>query len=236
MQAQISDAKNLRDFYNDVYAKGDIRDNEKLYKWIVKLCEPQPDRKLLDIACGIGLVLKAGEDAGLKTYGLDISDEAVKRARAISPKSELVVGDGENLPWPEGSFDYVTSLGSLEHYLDPEKGMREISRVLSGSGTAIVMLPNSCQFGEIIKVIFTGRSSEEWQAVERHGTIKQWKESLENNGLRVIKIYGYNKYPEFFKPGTRKIKSLRKYFITLFFRYLTPFNLAQQFVYICRKG
>ena len=236
MQTQVSDTQGLRDFYNDVYAKGDIRDNVKLYKWIVKLCEPQPGKKLLDIACGIGLVLKAGEEAGLKTYGLDISDEAIKRAKDMSPKSELVVGDGENLPWPDGSFDYVTSLGSLEHYLDPEKGVREISRVMSAGGTAAIMLPNSYAYGEIIKALFTGKSSDEWQAVERHATVNQWKDMLEKNGLKVIRTNGYNKYPEFFKPGTRKVKSLRKYLVTCFFRYLTPFNLAQQFVYICRKG
>lgn len=235
MQTQVSGKKGLRDFYNDVYAKGDIRDNEKLYKWIVKLCGPQPGKKLLDIACGIGLVLKAGEEAGLKTYGLDISDEAIKRAKAVSPGSELVVGDGEDLPWPDGSFDHVTSLGSLEHYLDPEKGVREISRVMSADGTAVIMLPNSYAFGEIIKALFTGKSSDEWQAVERHATVNQWKEMLEKNGLKVIRTKGYNKYPEFFKPGTRKVKSLRKYLVTCFFRYLTPFNLAQQFVYICKR-
>lgn len=236
MQSQISDTKGLREFYNGVYAKGDIRDNEKLYKWIVRLCGPQRGRKLLDIACGIGLVLKAGQESGLQTYGLDISDEAIKRAKAVSPESELVVGDGENLPWADGSFDYVTSLGSLEHYLDPEKGVREIARVMSNDGTAVIMLPNSYAYGEIIKALFTGRSSDEWQAVERHATVNQWKEMLEKNGLKVARIKGYNKYPEFFKPGTRKVKSLRKFFITCFFRYLTPFNLSQQFVYICRKG
>ncbi len=235
MSTVISDTKGLKDFYNGVYAKGDIRDNEKLYRWIVKLCDPKPGNKLLDIACGIGLVLKAGNESGLRTCGLDISDEAIKRAKAISPESELVVGDGENLPWPDGSFDHVTSLGSLEHYLDPEKGMREIARMLKPGATAVVMLPNSYSFGEIIQVAFTGKSSDEWQAVERHATVLQWKDLLGKNGLRVRRIKGYNKYPEFFKPGTRKIKSLRKFIITCFFRYLTPFNLSQQFVYICEK-
>ena len=130
MAEQITNTEGLRNFYNDVYAKGDIHDNVKLYRWIVRLLKPQAgkvppqrEKKLLDIACGIGLLLKAGEDAGLKTSGLDISDEAVKHAKRNSPESEVVAGDGENLPWPEGSFDYVTSLGSLEHYLGPEKGI-----------------------------------------------------------------------------------------------------------------
>jgi len=235
MDAQVTDREGLRNFYNNVYAKGDIRDNEKLYKWIVKLLRAQRGRKLLDIACGGGWLLKAAERAGLKTYGLDISDEAVKRAKANAPDSEVTAGDGENLPWPSGSFDYVTSLGSLEHYLSPERGMREINRVLKGDGIAIIMLPNSHQFGEFLKVLFTGRSSDKWQVVERHATVTQWKELLEVNGLRVTKIRRYNKYPEFFQPGTFKIKSVKKFITTFIIRYLSPFNLAQQFVFICRK-
>jgi ubiquinone/menaquinone biosynthesis C-methylase UbiE len=235
MAEYITDTESLRDFYNDVYSKGDIRDNIKLYKWIVRLLKPERARKLLDIACGIGMLLKAGEDAGLKTYGLDISDEAVKHSKKNSPASEVVAGDGENLPWPDSSFDYVTSLGSLEHYLDPEKGASEIARVLKAGGTSVIMLPNSHQFGEIIKAAFTGKSSDQWQVVERHATKGQWKEMLENNGLKVSAVRRYNKYPEFFKPGTYKVKSVRKFITASMIRYMSQFNLAQQFVYICKK-
>lgn len=226
MSDQITDVKGLRDFYNEVYTTGDIRDSEKLYKWIIGLLRAQKGRKLLDIACGSGWSLKAGEEAGLKTYGLDISDEAVKKAKINAPESEIVAGDGENLPWPENSFDYVTCLGSLEHYLDPEKGMREIRRVLKDDGTALIMLPNS----------IAASSSEEWQVIERHGTKEEWRQLLEANGLRVMKVLRYNKYPEFFQPGTFKIKSVKKFITVSIIRYLSPFNLAQQFVYICIKS
>ncbi len=130
----------------------------------------------------------------------------------------------------------MASLGCLEHYVNPDKGVKEIQRVLKSDGTAIIMLPNTYQFGEIMKVLFAGVGSEQWQILERHATKEQWKEFLEGNGLKVTKIFRYNKYPEFFQKGTFKVKSIRKFITVTLIRYLAPFNLAQQFVYICKKN
>lgn len=235
MSNQIVNKETLQEFYDDIYAKGDVRDNEKLYIWIVKLFHPEKRKKLLDIGCGGGWLLREAEGFNLITYGLDISSNAVERAKINAPHSEILVGNGENLPWPDSYFDYVSCLGSLEHYVNPEKGVKEIQRILNIDGTAIIMLPNVYQFGEILKVLFTGTGSEEWQVIERHATKNQWKDFLEENGLKVIKILKYNKYPEFFQRDTFKIKSIKKFIITSFIRYLSPFNLAQQFVYICKK-
>ena len=235
MSTQVSEKGSLQKFYDDIYTKGDIRDNEKLYCWIIKLFHPLKDRRLLDVGCGSGWLLKEAEKFDLKTYGLDISKIAVERARINAPNSEVLVGDGERLPWPDNYFDYVSCLGSLEHYVNYERGIKEIQRALNSEGTAIIMLPNAYQFGEILKVLFTGGDSEGWQVIERHATKRGWKELLERNGLKVIKIFKYNKYSEFFQKGTLKIKSVRKFFIMSLIHYFSPFNLAQQFIYICRK-
>ncbi len=228
--------KELQKFYDDVYEKGDIRDNGKLYRWIARLFQPQKDRKFLDIACGGGWLLKEAEKFGLKTYGLDISANAVEKARINAPKAEILVGNGEDLPWADNYFDYVSCLGSIEHYINPEIGIQEIQRVLDSEGTAIIILPNVYEFGEVLKALFTGKNSEQWQIIERRATKKQWKELLEKNGLKVTRIFKYNKYPEFFQEGTFKVKSIRKFIITTLIHYLSPFNLAQQFVYFCKKA
>jgi 2-polyprenyl-3-methyl-5-hydroxy-6-metoxy-1,4-benzoquinol methylase len=55
MELHQINERELRDFYDGVYLDGDIRDNEKLYRWIIKLISPQPEKKFLDIACGGGL-------------------------------------------------------------------------------------------------------------------------------------------------------------------------------------
>lgn len=182
-----------------------------------------------------GWLLREAGKFGLKIYGLDISSEAVKNAKENAPDSEILTGNGEDLPWPDNYFDYAASLGCLEHYLNPERGAKEIQRVLNPDGTAIIILPNRYQFGDILKVLFIGGGYEEWQIIERSATKKQWKDFLEENGLKVIKILKYNKYPEFLQKGTFKVKSIRKFITVNLIRYLAPFNLAQQFVYVCKK-
>ncbi|MFH0771601.1 MAG: methyltransferase domain-containing protein [Candidatus Omnitrophota bacterium] len=235
MPNEVMNEDKLKEFYDGVYATGDIRDNTKLYAWIMRLLRPLQGSKFLDVGCGGGWLLREAERCGLKTFGLDISSEAVKRAKKIAPYSEIISADGENLPWPDGYFDYAASLGCLEHYIDPDKGAAEICRVLKPDAKAIIILPNRYQLGDILKALFTGKGNEEWQAIERDAAKEQWREFLERNGLRVLKIFKYNKYPEFFQEGTFKVKSIRKFVITTLIRYLAPFNLAQQFVYLCEK-
>lgn len=231
----IHKKKELQEFYDKVYAVGDIRDNDKLYAWITRLYRPEKGRRFLDVGCGGGWLLREAEKLGLITCGLDISSEAVRRAKENAPRSEILVGDGEGLPWQDDHFDYVASLGCLEHYLHPEKGAREIRRVLDPDGTAIVILPNKRQFSSFFKALSAEEDHGGWQVIERHATKNQWKDFLEENGLKVIKILKYNKYPEFFQKGTFKIKSIRKFLVATLVRYFFPFDLAQQFVYICKK-
>lgn len=225
----------LRDFYDAVYKDGDIRDNEKLYSWIIKLLPPLPRNKILDVACGCGWMLRAAELKDLQGYGLDISAYAVKKAKQNAPRSEIVVGNGEKLPWPDAYFDYVTCLGSLEHYMHPDVGVREISRVSKKGAMCVIMLPNKYPFSELIQVLWKGDCLQPWQILERSATKEGWKRFIENNGLHVEKIFKYNRYPELFQPGKLKIKSIRKFILAYFIRYLTPFNFAWQFVYLCKK-
>ena len=77
------------------------------------------NNKILDIACGTGIVIKKLND-NLKVknvYGCDISEFLIKKAqeKGIS-KNFLKVCDATNLPYSDNEFDYCYSIGSLEHF------------------------------------------------------------------------------------------------------------------------
>lgn len=229
------DRLGIKEFYNNIYEKGDIRDNVRLYRWIVSLISAPPASYLLDVGCGIGSLLYEASKRNIGVFGLDISYEALAKAKRALPFIKVCVGYGEYIPFRDNSFGNVISLGSVEHFLDPETGIREIARVLKSKGQAILLLPNSFYLGDILKVLFKGKTEEQWQIQERLLTKEQWRTLVEKNGLIVKKIYGYNKYPELFQEGTFKIKSIKKYIRTLLMKYLCPVNLSWQFIYVCKK-
>lgn len=226
----------IKEFYNGVYKKGDIRDNVWLYRWIVDLINFVPSSRLLDVGCGIGCLLYEASKKNVSVFGLDISHEALAKAKHNLPFIKVCVADGEKIPFKDRSFDNVISLGSIEHFLRPESGIIEIGRVLRNNGHAILLLPNSFYFGDILKVLFRGKQEEQWQIQEKLLTKEQWRLLIQKNGLIVEKIYGYNKYPELFQEGTFKIKSIKKFIKTLLMKYFCPLNLSWQFVYVCRKS
>ena len=74
--------------------------------------------KVLDIACGTGIVIEILSNNGHKNlYGCDISDFLIQKAinKGIE-KNRLLVCDATSLPYKENEFDYNYSIGSLEHF------------------------------------------------------------------------------------------------------------------------
>jgi ubiquinone/menaquinone biosynthesis C-methylase UbiE len=79
---------------------------------------------------------------------LDISRKALKVAKCRLPSS-LCVQDAHHLPFRDGVFSQVHALSVIEHLRNPEKFLREASRVLSGKGFLVVQVPNSCFLVEL---------------------------------------------------------------------------------------
>jgi SAM-dependent methyltransferase len=81
---------------------------------------------------------------GAYAYGIDISPPTVSRARAAFAPGALrsAVSDIRNLPFRDGCFDVVYSMGTIEHFDETERAVAEIARVLRPGGRAIVGVPN----------------------------------------------------------------------------------------------
>ena len=222
--------------YDRMYSGKGIRDSDSYYSWMVRLMGLAPGSSVLDVACGEGLFLKYAEKSGLRTFGVDISTVALKLARRSLDMSHLFQADGESLPFRAGQFDGVACLGSLEHYLHPDKGLQEIRRVLSDDGVAALALPNSYYLVDIVWQVWrTGHPPDNKQELERFATVREWEAFLESGGLRVLKVYKHNfRFPRsvgdlrFYRSRPRKI-------LNLLVSPFVPFNLSNSFVFICAK-
>ena len=233
---RIETFEDLRKSYDKIYAKSKFESSNYYYSFSLSFIQKdeQKGKKLLDVGCGSGTLLKLAHKKGFLMYGIDISDIAIKQAKEEVPNAELVIGSAENLPWRNGYFDYVTCICSIEHHLHPDKSIRGIARVLSDNGKAFIMLPNSFFVHDVLRAWLKGEGLGHGQEVERFATAKQWRHLLEINGLIVENVVKYNQKKEWLSE-TRLKRSLRNFAINLI-RPLVTFNLSKHFMFICRKN
>ena len=95
---------------------------------------------VLDAGCGMGRYLRVVAEAGAVAVGIDLS-RAVEAARDLSrewPGVSVVQGDLLRLPFADGSFDHIYSLGVLDHTPDPRRAFLELAKLLKPGGRIAV--------------------------------------------------------------------------------------------------
>ena len=101
-------------------------------------------KKVLEVGLGVGSDLLNWVRSGAKVSGVDLTQASVSlvRERLASEQlyAELIVGDAENLPFPDAQFDIYYSWGVLHHTPDTRKALAQAWRVLKPGGTLKLML------------------------------------------------------------------------------------------------
>ena len=103
--------------------------------------ERDPFDNVLDVGCGTGPVIEllARKYPEKHFVGLDITPAMIEIAQSKGlPNAEFVVGDAENLPFGDGSFDALLCSNSFHHYPDPSAFLCEAHRVLHPGGKLVL--------------------------------------------------------------------------------------------------
>jgi SAM-dependent methyltransferase len=89
-------------------------------------------------------ILAWASEQGARAYGIDISPPTVRHARLAFRETALrcAVADVRELPFRDGCFDVIYSMGTIEHFDETERAVEEMARVLKPGGRAIVGVPN----------------------------------------------------------------------------------------------
>ena len=103
-----------------------------LATWVKNHFNP---KRVLDVGCAKGFLVKAFKDLGIEAWGVDVSDYAISSApddvRSTLYKVDL---NKDILPFKDEYFDFVTFLGTIEYLNDHEHCLHEINRVLTMQG------------------------------------------------------------------------------------------------------
>lgn len=189
--------KNIQSEYDHLFETEPIRDEDRAYQWFAEqVSKNKPDAsKLLDIACGAGYFLQSlGKkfSANCSLSGIDFSSKALELAKEECPEASLYQGPAEELPFERGSFDAVTCLGSLEHFLNPTGALKEMKRVSKPGARIFILVPNIFWYKDILAVLFTGSRKTRNQSHEIFLSLGEWKEVLAEGGLKVLRTEKYN--------------------------------------------
>ena len=105
---------------------------EKVARAILEHYNLPLNSKILDVGCGKGFLLfdllKVRSD--LEIYGLDISSYAIENSKE-EIRENIVLGNSNNLPWPDKYFDLVISITTLHNLYNYDlfQSLKEIERV-----------------------------------------------------------------------------------------------------------
>lgn len=154
------DKQRVRDFWNDaacgerLYLRGSNTEGYERQMCERYMLEPyimefarfddSKGMRVLEIGVGLGADHQRFAQAGALLCGVDLTERAVRHTRhrmaAFGLSSRVLVGDSENLSFPDGSFDVAYSWGVLHHTPDTPKAILEVHRVLTDGGMARVMI------------------------------------------------------------------------------------------------
>ncbi len=142
--AQMFD--NISDDYDNLNRVMTAGVDVKWRKKVVKLVGEKNPKQILDIATGTGdLAIML---AGLKpkrVVGLDISEGMLSvgkkkvEKQGLSNIIDMVVGDSENIPFEDNTFDAITVSFGVRNFENLNKGLKEILRVLKPNGIFVVL-------------------------------------------------------------------------------------------------
>ena len=135
---------------------------EKIKQILVRV---PPKGRILDVACGPGFLEKLviGE-VRKKLVAVDINSEYIDNVKRDFPEVTALVGDANELKFPNGSFDVIYAIDII-HLLDSEKFFSGVMNVLDSRGKLVVTVfcneHNLQEKDEWLKSIVKGFSIEE---------------------------------------------------------------------------
>ncbi len=233
MTTRAAEQQRIADWFDAIYRRKGERYLRPLRAYYVfpALLEIERGGRLLDVACGLGRLLEAATDYGAVTTGVDISSVAIEAAQRKLPDATLTVGNAEQLPFDDASFDYITCLGSLERMMDRPRVLAEMQRVAAPDARFCLLVRNSATVGFRW---FTGtRGQRRRRGHQDADSLANWRQLFEASGFEILDVlpdqYPLQRRKHWARLGLGRVDFSKP------LRPETPLEVANEFVFIMRK-
>jgi SAM-dependent methyltransferase len=133
------------------------------YHLALSLLPAEPVDRLLEVGYGSGVFLPELARHCRRLYGVDIHDHSAEVAEQLARSglsAELAEADAARLPYPDGHFDAVVVLSSLEFVDDIDAVAAEMARVVSPAGRVVVVTPHRSPLLDLGLWMLTGESAK----------------------------------------------------------------------------
>ncbi len=193
-------------------------------KWrrkVVELVKSKNPDTILDIATGTGdLAINLAETNASKIIGLDISSGMLEigkdkiKKKHLDSKIEMVLGDSENMPFNDNTFDAITVAFGVRNFETLENGLKEIYRVLKPNGAFVILetsIPTKTPYKQgyvfysknilpLIGKLFS-KDKSAYNYLSESASVFPYGEAL-NNILRKIGFINVEDFPQTFGVAT----------------------------------
>ncbi|MBQ4464810.1 MAG: class I SAM-dependent methyltransferase [Oscillospiraceae bacterium] len=178
---------NVWDFYApayNVFMSGSKRAYQEMNERIRTVIK---NKRVLELACGTGLISKAVADASRSYIATDFSEQMLAQAQRGKRPEQLMFSkaDAADLPFKDNSFDVVIISNALHIVPDPERVLSECKRVLARGG--VLIAPN-----------FIHQEASHWQQI--------WTQALIRAGIAFESSWDEESYAKFLTSHGWKVR------------------------------
>ena len=113
---------------------------------LVDAASVTPGQRILDVACGTGIVARVVADqvgGRVEITGIDLNESMIKVARRLRPDIDWRQGNVASMPFADESFDVVLCQAALPFFPDQVVALQEMRRVLCSGGRIAVQVPGA---------------------------------------------------------------------------------------------
>ena len=165
---------------------------------LFELVSPVAGKTLLDVGCGDGALASELARRGAIVTGLDADPAMIaaarQRARTATTQMQLIEGQAENLPFNEGTFDYVVAVTVLCFFHDAEQAIAEMARVLKPGGRLVIGELGYWSMWALYRGLRGWLGNPIWRAA-MFRTATELRDLVQAAGLKVVEIRGAAHYP-----------------------------------------